>query len=49
MELLIVSVSTQCLDDQDEYVKFVIYKTLWKTNSYATCATGCVVCVVQSR
>ena len=30
MELLIVSDSTQCPDDQGEYAKFVMYKTLWK-------------------
>ena len=49
MELLIVSVSTQCLDDQGEYAKFFMYKTFWKTILGATCATNFVACVVQSR
>jgi hypothetical protein len=47
MELLIVSISTQCLDDQDEYAKFVMQQIFWKIILYTTCATGFVVCIVQ--
>ena len=49
MELLIDSVSTQCLDDQGEYAKFSCTRHFEKTILGATCATGFVVCVVQSR
>jgi hypothetical protein len=49
MELLIVSISTQCMDDQEEYAKFVMRQTFWKIILHATCATGFVVCVVQSQ